>query len=370
MVFIHGGGFLEGANAKFMYGPNYLVSKGVILVSINYRLNVYGFLCLGVNEAPGNAGMKDQVAALKWVQNNIRAFGGDPDNVTIFGESAGAASVSYHILSSMSKDLFHKAITQSGSSLAPWGFQYSPVFKASLWVKALGFNTEDPKELYNIFRNTTDEKLIKISVPRKEGNIYLSELMFVPCAEKIVDKVEPFLTEAPYNIYEKGHYNKVPMIIGSNDEEGYFFVAMENDKMLSGIKFHKSLPNDLVIPSENERLEIGEKIKNMYMGNDEISKETMLKLSKLHGEVFFNYPSLEETEFVLQTSHKPVYSYLFSYSGWRNFPKLISGFLGTPGATHADDLFYFFKLYNLPTFFEDTMIDRMTTMWTNFAKYG
>lgn len=371
MFFIHGGGYFQGSGSRFIYGPNYLVTKGVILVTINYRLNIQGFLCLGLKEAPGNAGMKDQVAALKWVQKNIRAFGGDPDNVTLFGESAGANSVSYHILSPMSKGLFHKAIAQSGSSLAAWGCQYRPVYMASLIAKTMGYNTEDPHELYKIFMNKTDDELIITRVPRKKGNIILSELLYVPCVEKKVDGVEPFMTEIPYNALENGKYNKVPMIIGSNSEEGYCFVALENDTALAVMEFEKSIPKDLVIPSD-KRKEIGVTLKKLYMGDEEISMETRLKLSRFHGEVYFNYPGFEETELILRTSNKPVYNYLFSYDGWRNILKLTLGsyFLGTPGATHADDLFYLFKTTSLPTLFDDKMIDRMTTMWTNFAKYG
>lgn len=372
MFYIHGGGYYEGSGGGFIYGPNYLVPKGVILVTINYRLNVQGFLCLGIKEAPGNAAMKDQVAALKWVQRNIRAFGGDPDNVTIFGESAGASSVSYHIISPMSKGLFHKAIEQSGSSLAAWSFQYRSVYMASLIAKTMGHHTEDPRELYNVFMNKTDAELIITRVPRQKGNTIVSELLYVPCAEKNIEGVDPFLTEIPYNILDKGDFNKVPMIIGSNSEEGYLFVSMENDTTLATMEFGKSIPKDLFIPSENKRKQIATTIKNLYMESDEISMETRLKLSRFYGDLYLNYPSMEETELILRASNKPVFNYLFSYDGWRNFIKLTIGryFIGTPGATHADDVFYLFKSINLPTLFEGKMIDKMTTMWTNFAKYG
>lgn len=106
MVFIHGGGFRAGSCSEDNYGPDYLVpGNDIILVTINYRLGLLGFLScedqsLGV---PGNAGLKDQVLALKWIKENIKQFGGDPNNVTIFGQGAGAACVHLHILSPMSK---------------------------------------------------------------------------------------------------------------------------------------------------------------------------------------------------------------------------------------------------------------------------
>ncbi|XP_033219251.1 juvenile hormone esterase-like [Belonocnema kinseyi] len=120
MVWIHGGGFVFGSGNADLYGPDFLVRKEIVLVTINYRIDVLGFLNLGLETAPGNQGLKDQVMALKWVKDNISNFGGDPNNVTIFGESAGSASVHYLTQSALAKGLFHKAIAQSGTALNPW----------------------------------------------------------------------------------------------------------------------------------------------------------------------------------------------------------------------------------------------------------
>lgn len=113
-----------GSNNSKMFSPNFLLTEDIVFVTINYRLGILGFLrlndpSLGV---PGNAGLKDQVLALKWIQKNIKKFGGDPNNVTIYGESAGSVSVNFHVISPLSKGLFHKAIMQSGSVLNPWPY--------------------------------------------------------------------------------------------------------------------------------------------------------------------------------------------------------------------------------------------------------
>ncbi|XP_048483547.1 juvenile hormone esterase [Plutella xylostella] len=373
MVYIHGGGFFEGSGLPTIYGPEYLVTKGVIVVTINYRLNIQGYLCLRIPEAPGNAGMKDQVAALRWIKRNIRAFGGDPDNVTLFGESAGAASVSYHILSPMSKGLFHKAIIQSGSSLSAWAHQYNPVHMASLLSKTMGHSETDPLELYNIFMNKSNTDLIMTRVPRKRGNILLTELLYSPCVENKLPGVEAFLTELPYNLLKRGEYNKVPTIIGANSEEGLLFVAGENDTTYAAMSFENSMPKDLVFPSETEKKEAADKLGSLLLNDEKISKEVRVKLSKLHGEPYFNYPVAKETDLALETNENPIYSYRLKYGGLLNVGKIITGFFKVPGATHADDLFYLFKPSLLPTptrFFEMTMVNRMTTMWTNFAKFG
>jgi len=121
MVFIHGGAFLVGAGSEKIYDPINIVKKGVVAVTINYRLGPFGFLAhpLLAKESPhgvsGNYGFIDQVAALKWVKQNIAAFGGNPNNVTIFGESAGALSIATHMISPLSKGLFHRAICESGA---------------------------------------------------------------------------------------------------------------------------------------------------------------------------------------------------------------------------------------------------------------
>lgn len=369
MVFIHGGGFFQGSGSVFFYGPKYLVPKGVILVTVNYRLNIQGFLCLRTKEAPGNAAMKDQVAALKWVQRNIRVFGGDPDNVTLFGESAGAASVSFHVLSPMSKGLFHKAITQSGSSLSPWAYQFRPVFLASLLAKKMLYESQDPHELYRYFQTKSDDELILTRVPRQPGNVISSEILYTPCSETHIEGETPFLTESPYDILSKGTFNKVPMIIGSNTEEGLMLISMDTDRMISQAKFINSIPKNLHMPSEKTRTEFSEKLEEFYMGKD---VNNTVKLSKLYGEPRLNYPSLEEIEHILKVGDKPVYSYIFNYAGRRNIAKLhLRKPFNIPyNATHADELFYLFSQLLIPGLFEDEMIEKMTTLWTNFAKYG
>lgn len=142
MVFIHGGGFYGGsANA---YGPEFLVNNDVILVSgkkilifslfligthlipiqvtLNYRLGAFGFLSLGTAEYSGNMGLKDQLSAIRWVNENIEQFGGDKSAITLFGESAGAASTHYHVISPVSRGLFQRAIVQSASTLSRWSY--------------------------------------------------------------------------------------------------------------------------------------------------------------------------------------------------------------------------------------------------------
>jgi len=122
MVWVHGGSLVKGTNSMqvgFKYSPFTLVDNDVILVSINYRLSYLGFMFMGTEDVPGNAGLRDQNMAMTWVQDHIDMFGGNPGAVTIFGESAGSISVSYHLASPLSRGLFQRAIMESGTTVSP-----------------------------------------------------------------------------------------------------------------------------------------------------------------------------------------------------------------------------------------------------------
>lgn len=139
MVNIHGGGYAAG------YGnlekPYSIVKEGnVVAVTFNYRLGIVGFLCLGTADVPGNAGLKDMVALLRWVKENIRSFGGNPDDVTIDGCSAGSSAVDLLVLSETTKGLFNKVIAQSGSSISTWSVQQNPIEVAKAQAIRMNFS--------------------------------------------------------------------------------------------------------------------------------------------------------------------------------------------------------------------------------------
>ena len=125
LVWIHGGSFDRGTGMFPYHGPDrFIEGDDIVMVSINYRVGILGFLSLGIPEIPGNMGLLDQTMALRWVQENIRSFGGDPEAVTIMGESAGSWSSYYHLFSPPSKGLFHRIIAQSGTPMSPAYHEY------------------------------------------------------------------------------------------------------------------------------------------------------------------------------------------------------------------------------------------------------
>lgn len=163
---IHGGAYQTGSSCTDIYGPDYILQRDVILVSFNYRLGAFGFLSLDEPTlgVPGNAGLKDQNMALKWIQRNIKSFGGDPDNVTLFGESAGGSSVHYHMISEQSKGLFKRAISMSGVSLNyTWAHQPKRDWAQRL-ANLLGYTgINDDKSILEFLEDVEADKVVEAS---------------------------------------------------------------------------------------------------------------------------------------------------------------------------------------------------------------
>lgn len=219
MFFIHGGGWVCGTGNEKLYGPDFLLDQEVILVTGNYRLAALGFLTTNTEEFSGNYGMKDQVMILKWIKDNIAQFGGDPNSVTIFGESAGAASVGYHMISSMSKGLFHKAIMQSGSPFDIWS-RRTPEQSLGFAVKifdALGCNTSpgDYKEALKCMREKSAQEIAEGLTLFYEWDFH-PLVIFTPVME--ANTPNAFLTAQDLESTALG--SNVPLMIGHNSKEG------------------------------------------------------------------------------------------------------------------------------------------------------
>jgi para-nitrobenzyl esterase len=226
MVWIHGGGFVIGSGAQSIYDGTPLVRRGdVVLVTINYRLGPLGFLdladlCPEIEGAVGNAGSRDQVAALEWVQRNVSAFGGDPGNVTIFGESAGGMSVGTLLGAPSARGLFQRAIAQSGAS-HNFHTRESATRAATVFLETLGLS---PAEAGRELRNMPARKLVdsqQQTMFKLAGSAGL--LPFQP----LVD--EDFLPEPPLEAVRSGHAAGVSLLTGTTRDEWKLFVFLDPD---------------------------------------------------------------------------------------------------------------------------------------------
>ena len=212
MVYVHGGGYEIG---EALSSPgDMLALHGVVVVTIQYRLGPLGFLTTGDSAAPGNLGMLDQVQALKWVQENIKDFGGDPNKVTIFGVSAGGSSVSLHLLSPLSKGLFHQVIAESGVDLSPFATQ--PVSFGLRFAKELAQKLDCTSNNHETMVACIREKKGE-DIQKAADSIFHGFTDYVRWAP-VVDN--HFLLDTPQNLRKKGEFQKLKLMISFTSQEG------------------------------------------------------------------------------------------------------------------------------------------------------
>lgn len=232
-MYLHGGGFSGGSGTVAVYSPEYFLDEDVILVTANYRIGALGFMSTFSKEFSGNYGLKDQVLALKWIQENIEVFGGNPKRVTLFGESAGSCSLGKHLQSPMSRGLFQKAIMHSGTGFDLWSnvsrevsLNYADKLLTVMDCKdpngdvgyATALECMRQKEALDIIGNMT--KLTVLS--------YHPLIIFTPVLESPDFSKNPFITEADLNNVRGG--SDIPLMIGVTAHEGGVVTTMLADE--------------------------------------------------------------------------------------------------------------------------------------------
>ncbi|CAL2045483.1 unnamed protein product [Caenorhabditis brenneri] len=363
MVFIHGGGFELCASRDYCdYSlTGTLPLKDVVVVTINYRLGSLGFFSTGDEICRGNFGLWDQTLALVWVQKHISSFGGDPNNVTIFGQSAGGVSVDLLSLSPHSRDLFHKFIPMSGSAHVPFAIRSSENQAAvSLeYAKNKGFPGSGSNELYEFMRNLSMEKLLERTGFEHSASGMVS---FGPNVDgdyfpKPLDELRK---EAP----------KKPVLIGMTEHEGLLFAFTDPyftsaDDVLKK-KISMEYKEDVVENPEKYQKEVFD----YYMNYNQDSNEK--KLVAYTGDSIFNAGVLLAAE-SLKNHGNTVFFYVFNYCNTDGFGP-IGNILPFKVPTHCSELRYILGegVYSKfePNYQDLEMMDYMTTAFTNFAKYG
>jgi len=353
MVWIYGGGFVAGTTSEGRQNGSVLAQHGVIVVSMNYRLGVFGFFVhpelakeSGHNSA-GNYGLLDQLAALKWVHENIAAFGGDPGNVTIFGESAGSFSVSSQMASPLAKGLFQKAIGESGAAFPPSGLDFVPMS----------------------VRAEKDAKLMK----EKLGASTLAELRAIP-ADKLLEPFAPpkspgfdfgpdidgyFLPESGPAIFAAGKQNDVALIAGWNHDEGSFEIAFAPKKPTADSM------------KETARKDFGDKADEfLKLYPIDTPQHVQRSAQDYAGDRFIAFSTWAWIDAQSKTGKKPIYRYRFDMApvpSKPDAPRL--------GAYHSAEIEYVFGQLDSKTDVtwrpdDRNVSDMMQKYWTNFAKTG
>ncbi|XP_050525280.1 esterase FE4-like [Daktulosphaira vitifoliae] len=379
MIFIHGGAFNFSSGSTDFYSPDYLIDENIILVTINYRLNVLGFLNFGIDECPGNMGLKDQLFAIKWVKENISAFGGDNENITIFGESAGSASVHYHMISPLSAGVFQKAIMQSGCAFNPTAFTEHHKDAAFKIAEDLGCTAKEPHEIVKYLRKVPVSDLVKATTTKYlfKGQREILIYQFVPSIESY-KVTERFLPAHPNELIKTAP--SIPIISGINNREGLIaFPGIDKDTL---INFDKPDNTRKLFGSEINYDEIEYKIQEFYFKNNHLKtdEEKLYSTCTLFSDVLYCKEFHRSFHYLLERDCSQVYNYEFKFDGELNTCKKLL-FVNRPeinklkGACHADELGYLFcgKLFGfLPKSNSEElyMCKTMSKLWTNFAKTG
>ncbi|XP_072941126.1 esterase B1-like [Epargyreus clarus] len=378
MVFIHGGSFSQGSGNYELYSPDFLLQHDIVYVTLNYRLEALGFLCLDTPEVPGNAGIKDQAAALRWVHKNIAQFGGDPNKVTIFGESSGAGSVTYHMVSPMSKGLFRGVIAQSGTCIDDWSFNENARERAFRLGKLLGKDTKDTNELLQFLRQVKPLDLANVTYPTmtEEEKLRGLPVHFKPVVEKKFSNVESFINEEPISIILQRKISKVPIIVGYNSAEGIIMVNYQIGRLDINNKNPSYYIPRMIVKniSKDKEIEFGDRIKKFYIGNRDITKDDAQVIANMQTDIHFSYNAHRFSNWLAEFNEN-VYMYRFNYDTSLNIVKSIVGYPNLKGVCHADDLMYLFytqlnkKLYDEQKQLRDIVFD-VTKLWTDFAING
>uniref|UniRef100_A0A8C6W4E1 Carboxylic ester hydrolase n=1 Tax=Nannospalax galili TaxID=1026970 RepID=A0A8C6W4E1_NANGA len=294
MVWIHGGGLLVGGASTYD-GLALSAHENVVVVTIQYRLGIWGFFSTGDEHSRGNWGHLDQVAALRWVQDNIANFGGNPGSVTIFGESAGGFSVSVLVLSPLAKNLFHRAISESGVSLTAALIKRDGKPIAELVATLAGCKTTTSAVMVHCLRQKTEDELMETSL---KMNLFKLDLLgdpreSYPFLPTVIDGV--VLPKTPTEIMAERNINTVPYIVGINKQEFGWIIPMLMGYPLSEGKLDQKTAKSLLWQSypmlnisENLIPEVTEK----YLGGtDDLVKKKDLFLD-LIADVIFGVPSV------------------------------------------------------------------------------
>ena len=391
MLFYHGGAFVEGEGSD--YDPTQMAIQGnAIVVTTNYRLGILGYVAAAAlsaesgNGVSGNYGLEDQQFALQWVNQNISAFGGDPHNVTIFGESAGGFSVCANIVSPAASGLFQRAITESGPCATPLPTLAGAEAQGAVIVSALGCNESTSAATVACLRSLSVASILSEEDSIAAAANLASLAAFFPNVDGVVIPQQPVLALA------LGQYNHVPIIEGTNHNEGALFVALGFDLNpargpLTTAEYPQAIlsladalvsetaglisgsdSSNLTSTQQQQAQTIANEIVNQYpLGNFDNNPGTALS-AVLTDSLFSCTKNISDEVFSLSV---PTFGYEFNDA---NAPMVFLPPVSFPyGATHTDELQFLFTIGGQPSELsssEQTLATTMKGYWTNFAQNG
>ncbi|EDS25669.1 carboxylesterase [Culex quinquefasciatus] len=327
MIYVHGGAFQEGAGDSFVYNPLPLLEEGVVVVTLNYRLGPLGFLCLPEAGIYGNMGLKDQRMAFRWVQQNISNFGGDPNNVTVFGASAGSTSVQMHYQSEQSRQYFHRVIGQSISGFTHPYFQVQSEEKAKKLAKLLGCKESSTQDCYETLMKASARRIVRLQnfVHNEAEKSQPYKFYFRPVVE-VKHALDAIITDRPEDIVKRYDTMTMPIMTGGNTAEGSLTAFMLRGRMKEFDRHPERLISLLLDDAEiPDRVGLGKLIKQFYFGRRKIDKSSIQQLCDLSTDADFLIHQAVTAEWIARNQPRVKhYYYLFSFSGSSYFLPAIS----------------------------------------------
>ena len=366
-VWIHGGGYYTQTGNN--YDGSGLAGLGrMIVVTINFRLGLLGFLNVPGTELKGNYGMLDQVTALKWIQDNIAAFGGDPGRVTIAGQSSGAASVALHLLSPLSEGLFHQAVLQGGGATSPFASYTSkdPNY-GKKYLNKLNCISED---LLTCLRSKTTEDFLEATDSFSDANLGKD----LPIAT--VD--QHFLPDEPSLLLKEGKFRKVKAIIGVNKNCGSMAMWKLHSKaagqQIDHTIFQRAVNESIFVQNgENDMIRRAILYKYTNHADPDSQQHIEENWQRLVGDSWFVAPAIKLAK-ALADAGSPPFFYYFTHRAMHSvYPE-------SYGVCHGDELPYVFNgvfaiMPTLPlatryTELESGLCMGIAEAWRNFASFG
>ncbi|XP_034252085.1 venom carboxylesterase-6-like [Thrips palmi] len=383
LVFIHGGGFMYGASAD--WGPELILDRDVVLVTINYRLGVMGFLSTEDDVVPGNNGLKDQSLALRWLQGNVAAFGGNPNSVTLLGLSAGGASVHYHYLSPLSQGVFHRGWSMSGSALCPWTQQEAALQKARRIAALVGCPSDDAattRDLVECLRYRPARAVVA-AVPGLQDDHELPFSPFAPVVEP-AGTLGAFLDSAPLDVIQSGAAHDLPWMTGVTTEEGLYnageFLGEAHAAKLQQLerdwlqRAPLLLDYNYTAPADAARRDaLSVAIRERYFGSRPFAGATKEFIAMI-GDRIFNTGVEQAAREMAKANSESVFLYEFGYRGEYSLSAAIAnGDTTNWGVSHGDDTGYLLKWDLMPTGrtpTEQKLSKQLISFLTTFARTG
>ncbi|XP_047488867.1 cholinesterase 1-like isoform X2 [Penaeus chinensis] len=375
MVLIHGGGFIVGGSEE-QYPPMPLLKRDVVLVVLQYRLGTLGFLSTEDTVMPGNLGLKDQTLGLRWVKENIRALGGDPFRVTLFGQGAGSAAAHMQVLSPHAAGLFNRVILQSGNALSPWALRCDHRKNAAVIGEAFGcpdVNASSPVDL-----NSTALLDCLRELPFEQLAVIPSAfVVWLNAPQVMTPRVDgKFLPAHPAHLLKEGLFNRVSLISGINQQEGALpALATLTTPFLNAAlteNFSQVGPIILNVQDEENAVFLSRRAFNAYLPQYQVNEDTVGDFAKLLGDEAFRVPHREVVR-LHSMAGGLVFAYELKHRGLQSLTELFNTSAGDSWVSNGDDLQYLFNGTTFPPLrnLDDRRLsDLMVIMWTNFAATG